>query len=407
MAGITPTPGRSVERREEILVGAASLLRRRGYHGVGMDDIGAHVGITGPGVYRHFASKEDLLYEVISRFSELVAVEVASVSASRSSFDESQSPLDLPAVRGFIHVGLRNPDLLTVYLRDLRHLPRERIHELRTPQGALSREWERLLPSADLSDRRLRALRLTAASGVLLHVSQDSSLSIQAREKLLDCMLHPIFTHVFDAPTHISRSGDGLAPVSTREAVLAAAAASFRNTEFRAVSLRQIGERVGISASGVSRLFESKELLLAALLDRASEHTAAEVVKALRRSRTAEQATFEILSAYAALGSELNDVLSVSMTRVYALPETERAKRRRSRKVAIQELAHVIRLTRPTIPVAEARVRAGAAFSLINEVIMDDSSRRLFELKEQTAECAFLAALSERNVGVSSPSPFS
>ncbi|MBI0385672.1 helix-turn-helix transcriptional regulator, partial [Streptomyces albiflaviniger] len=36
-------------RREQILKEAARLFAERGFHGVGVDEIGAAVGISGPG----------------------------------------------------------------------------------------------------------------------------------------------------------------------------------------------------------------------------------------------------------------------------------------------------------------------------------------------------------------------
>ena len=48
-------------RRELLLAAAADLFAARGYHAVGIDDIGEAAGITGPGVYRHFPSKQALL----------------------------------------------------------------------------------------------------------------------------------------------------------------------------------------------------------------------------------------------------------------------------------------------------------------------------------------------------------
>ena len=54
-------------RREQLLESAADLFADRGFHGVGIDDIGAAAGITGPGVYRHFPSKQALLETLIDR----------------------------------------------------------------------------------------------------------------------------------------------------------------------------------------------------------------------------------------------------------------------------------------------------------------------------------------------------
>src|SRR3954465_6406660 len=57
-------PTKTVEnRREQILREAARLFAERGFHGVGVDEIGAAVGISGPGLYRHFAGTDAMLAE--------------------------------------------------------------------------------------------------------------------------------------------------------------------------------------------------------------------------------------------------------------------------------------------------------------------------------------------------------
>ncbi|MEV0691420.1 TetR/AcrR family transcriptional regulator [Streptomyces sp. NPDC050388] len=52
-------------RREQILKEAARLFAERGFHGVGVDEIGAAVGISGPGLYRHFPGKDAMLAELL------------------------------------------------------------------------------------------------------------------------------------------------------------------------------------------------------------------------------------------------------------------------------------------------------------------------------------------------------
>lgn len=50
-----------MSRERQILDAAAKLFYERGFHGVGVDDIGAEVGVTGPAIYRHFSGKDHLL----------------------------------------------------------------------------------------------------------------------------------------------------------------------------------------------------------------------------------------------------------------------------------------------------------------------------------------------------------
>ena len=57
-------------RREQILTAAAGKFARHGFRGVGIDDIGAAVGITGPALYRHFRNKDAMLAEMLTGISD-------------------------------------------------------------------------------------------------------------------------------------------------------------------------------------------------------------------------------------------------------------------------------------------------------------------------------------------------
>jgi len=57
---------RRPNRIEQILESALLLFDRHGYYATGMDDIGEATGLTGPAIYRHFSSKEEILARLIS-----------------------------------------------------------------------------------------------------------------------------------------------------------------------------------------------------------------------------------------------------------------------------------------------------------------------------------------------------
>lgn len=48
-------------RERDILDAAARLFHERGFHRVGVDEIGQLAGITGPAIYRHFSGKDEIL----------------------------------------------------------------------------------------------------------------------------------------------------------------------------------------------------------------------------------------------------------------------------------------------------------------------------------------------------------
>jgi TetR/AcrR family transcriptional repressor of nem operon len=61
------TKEKAEENRERIVTAASRLFREKGFDGVGLDAIMARAGLTHGGFYRHFASKDDLAEEAVSR----------------------------------------------------------------------------------------------------------------------------------------------------------------------------------------------------------------------------------------------------------------------------------------------------------------------------------------------------
>ena len=72
-----PVSTRGAARREAILTAAAELFAERGYAAVGMDDIGAAAGVTGPAIYRHFGAKASVLTAVFDRVIDAVTSDAA------------------------------------------------------------------------------------------------------------------------------------------------------------------------------------------------------------------------------------------------------------------------------------------------------------------------------------------
>jgi AcrR family transcriptional regulator len=104
-------------RREQILREAARLFAERGFHGVGVDEIGAAVGISGPGLYRHFAGKDAMLAEL------LVGISGRLYAEGRRRAAEGVPARALDAlVRGHIDFALDDRPLITVHDRELDRL---------------------------------------------------------------------------------------------------------------------------------------------------------------------------------------------------------------------------------------------------------------------------------------------
>ena len=136
----TPRARRGL-RREEIVVAAAGLFARRGYHGVSIDDLGAAVGMSGPGIYRHFSGKEAVLSEMLLDISGRLLEE-----GSRRAIEAADAPSALDALlRWHVEFALGQPDLITVHFRELENVPEAARRQIRRLQRLYVEEWVTVL----------------------------------------------------------------------------------------------------------------------------------------------------------------------------------------------------------------------------------------------------------------------
>jgi AcrR family transcriptional regulator len=146
-------------RRDEILRAAAQLFAERGSRAVGVDDIGAAVGVTGPAIYRHFASKDAMLAEMLLRISERL---LDGGSERVAAVGDDEPTAQLRALIAFhVEFALDNPALITVQDRDLGSLADADAAQVRRLQRRYVEEWvtvlARLRPGADAPTCRARA----------------------------------------------------------------------------------------------------------------------------------------------------------------------------------------------------------------------------------------------------------
>lgn len=132
------SPTKAVEnRREQILREAARLFAERGFHGVGVDEIGAAVGISGPGLYRHFAGKDAMLAEL------LVGISGRLLAAGRMRVAETTEPAETldALIRGHIDFAIDDRPLITLHDRELDRLRESDRKLVRQLQRQYVEEW--------------------------------------------------------------------------------------------------------------------------------------------------------------------------------------------------------------------------------------------------------------------------
>jgi len=174
-------------RRDQILTAAAELFARHGFHGVGIDDIGAAVGISGPALYRHFRSKDAMLGEMLTSISErLLDGGQARVDAA-SSADEA-----LQALIGWhVDFALDDPALITVQARNLANLTDPDRRRVRALQRRYVEVWvetiRRTVPDFDEPTARAAAhavFGLINSTPHSAHLDRDQMAALLSRMAL-------------------------------------------------------------------------------------------------------------------------------------------------------------------------------------------------------------------------------
>jgi AcrR family transcriptional regulator len=136
-------------RRDQILAAAAELFARSGFHGVGIDDIGAAVGISGPALYRHFRSKDAMLGEMLTSISEYLLAggqRTTDANADAEQADAEETLAEL--IRFHVDFALDNPALITVQERSLGNLSEPDRRRVRGMQRRYVEVWVRTITAS-------------------------------------------------------------------------------------------------------------------------------------------------------------------------------------------------------------------------------------------------------------------
>lgn len=384
MPAVTPRPRASVDdepvrkrpkdRADRILAAAAQLFRERGYHDVGIDEIGEAVGITGPAVYRHFKGKEALLVGAAERSIAQFGAAYADAVAASDDPDEQLEGL----VRATMAGTLDDRDLVAVYLRETRHLSGEPRAKLQAAQRSTFRYWmnalSRIHPGITPTDATYRVQAVTGVAQSL--VSYQPSLSRARLEDVLTragmaalhADVHP-FVGVDHAPRgRAAAKPDGrmLRRASRREAILSASVRLWREHGFSGVGIDDIGAAADITGPGVYRHFLNKEDVLDAAFNRATEQLAAAATRALAGATTSADALERLVGAYADLVMEQGDLVAVYLSEAHALSPDRQAVIRRAQRAFIDDWVAVLRQSRPKLGDGEVRVIVHSALGMMN-----------------------------------------
>ncbi|WP_308162695.1 TetR/AcrR family transcriptional regulator [Nocardia alni] len=135
---------RPLSRKEALITTATALFAERGYGSVSIDDIGKTVGITGPSVYNHVASKNELLETAIRRGGAHLMLGLDAALTDSATPSEALHKLG----RSYIDFASAHYHLVTLLISDSQHLTPSALEEAVATQRDYLSEWTHLLSQA-------------------------------------------------------------------------------------------------------------------------------------------------------------------------------------------------------------------------------------------------------------------
>ncbi|KXO96064.1 hypothetical protein AXK57_17470 [Tsukamurella pulmonis] len=362
---------RPKDRREQIARVAAEDFSRRGYHGVGIEEIAASLDISGPAVYRHFPNKYALLEHAITSASDALCHAVDD-AAEATEGKAPQERIDA-IIDAALRVSFERRNTGGLFRWEQRLLEREdraRIRaQLTAMIGTVSDAAQPALPGVERAEIDLRSVALISVTGsvtahrtVLAQKRAEAVLAAAARRTLA----LPAPPVPYTAPPETVPEP---APDAGRQGqVLDTAIEQIFEHGFHNVSMGQIGRAAGIVPSGMYRYFPSKAGILVSALDRAGEATVRmidEVVGAVAEPRARLAALAE---AYVQMSFRTSKMMSVYFREIGNVPDADRSRLAAVQRANIAAFADAVVGVRPDLSAAEATFLVHAAFAVVFDV---------------------------------------
>ena len=186
MKEVTRRSRMKAERRLQLVRAASRLFAERGFRAVSMEDLAAEAGVSGPAVYRHFASKEALLAEPPHRR------ERTTPRAGHAARDRARRPpRRLRSLIAFhTEFALRDRDLIRIQDHDFANLAIRDAKTVSRLQRAYLEVWVGVLRRVDttLSESVART-KIQAVFGLLNSTPHSAShRDTEATRSILETM---------------------------------------------------------------------------------------------------------------------------------------------------------------------------------------------------------------------------
>lgn len=363
-----PSPRRAQgSRKAQIAAIAAEMFCERGYHSVGLSDIAAEAGITGPAIYRHFPNKQALL----GYAAQDLATAITACGEQAPDNDDPAGRLQsvVAAVARLVFERRRS---FRLYQRERRYLePADRadlMGSIADLLGRIARLLRELRP--ELAPAQADVLCRAAFSALASLSTHRVSAGARAVERTLRAIARGVLC--CSLPTRVASGAGKVEPVPSgfagrRERLLTSALPLFRERGFHAVNMEDIGEAAGISASSVYRHFPSKAALLAAIYYRAADRLAAATAEATGTDDP-ERALHGLVAAYVGFTLEQPDLAAVYLSEQENLPADDRHALRRAQREHVDLWVRLVATVRTDGRTVRTRLLVHAALNVVHDL---------------------------------------
>ncbi|WP_410653965.1 TetR/AcrR family transcriptional regulator [Amycolatopsis sp. lyj-112] len=356
------------DRKAQLAGLAAELFRARGFHGVGINDIAAAAGITGPALYRHFSDKQAVLSYVV----------LSGIDDMEKATTETLADVDIPvpaqvnALLGTLAAqAVERREVAALWRWEGRHLPKEDQREIRRRSGAVLAAWTKALlalrPELIAEDAELHCWAGLSVFGSVSvhHTSAAKKRFAQILVQLAESVLHVTLPEPVEPSPETPSIA--LGEPSRREQILAAATGLFGQRGFRSVSMEEIGAAAGIAGPSVYRHFPSKAALMVAIGHRAADRLALAAERALRTGDERD-ALRRLAASYVHTLLHTPELLVSFSGSPMELPEKDKADLIRVQRDYVGRWIALASEVRPELSLREVKITVHAALTIANDL---------------------------------------
>ncbi|MGX9297497.1 TetR/AcrR family transcriptional regulator [Tsukamurella paurometabola] len=360
---------RPKDRREQIARVAAEDFSRRGYHGVGIEEIAASLDISGPAVYRHFPNKYALLEHAITSASDALCNAVDEAAAATAG-QEPAARVDA-IIDAALRVSFERRNTGGLFRWEQRLLEgedRARIRRQLTEMiGTVADAAEPALPGVARAEIELRSVALISVTGsvtahrtVLAQKRAEAVLGAAARRELA-LPAPPV-------PYAVAPPAEPTPDAGRQEQVLVEAIEQIFQHGFHNVSMGQIGRAAGIVPSGMYRYFPSKAGILVSALDQAAQAVAEAIAEVSTTVPDPVARLAALAQAYVQLSFLRSKLMTVYFREIGNVPDADRSRLAGVQRTNIAAFADAVVAVRPELSAAEATFLVHAAFAVVFDV---------------------------------------